>query len=46
MNEWDVETTEKIVAKESCGDTRKLMQRRTQTSSELNIGTVEAGQRT
>jgi len=42
MNEWNVETTEKIVAKESCGDTQKLMQRRTQTSSELNIGTVEA----
>lgn len=42
MNESGVETTEKIVAKESRGDTRKLMQRRTQTSSESNIGTVEA----
>lgn len=41
MNESDVQTTEKIVPKESCGDTRKLMQRRTQTSSESNIGTVE-----
>lgn len=41
MNESDVETTEKIVAKKSCGNTRKLMQRRTQTSSESNIGTVE-----
>jgi hypothetical protein len=41
MNESGVETTEKIVAKESRGDTRKLMQRRTQTSSESNIGTVE-----